>query len=414
MDYSLYCKNYLADLKTEGRYRVFNNIERIVGEAPYALWRPADGSAAKKIIVCCSNDYLGLSHHPEIIEAATEAINKWGVGSGGTRNISGTADIHVQLENSLAEFHQKESALIFTSGFVANEASLAALGEGLPNCVILSDEKNHASIIHGIRFGRSEKRIFKHSNLKDLEEQLSGIPLETPKVIVFVSVYSMDGDIAPIKEISRLAKKYNALTYLDEVHAVGLYGKNGSGLAEKQGVAKDIDIIQGNFAKGFGVVGGYITGKKEIIDFIRSRAGGFIFTTSLPPAVAMSALKSIEVSKKSDALRKTLHSNCNYFKEQISKTNIPTLDSESHISLVMVRNANLCKKASDMLLEKYGFYLQPINYPTVPKGEERLRVTITPQHTTAMIDSLVKALDEIWEELKLPREELRLLRANQF
>lgn len=401
IDYKALLKEKLQPLKAEHRYRVFTNLERLAGEAPYALWHK-DG-ISKKVIVWCSNDYLGMSHNLEVIDAFSKAAHKYGVGSGGTRNISGTNFNHVTLEKTVADLHQKDAGLVFVSGYAANEASLYALGEGLENCIILSDEKIHASMIQGIRHSRAEKYIFRHNDLEDLKQKLASFDIDRPKIIAFVSVYSMDGDIAPIKEICALAKQYNAFTYLDEVHAVGIYGNKGQGLAGLLGLNHQIDMIQGNFAKAYGVVGGYITGQEDVVDYIRSYASGFIFTTSLPPAVAAAAKKSIEILKEDSSYREKLWENVFHLKNCLSKSSVHFLNSKSHIVPILVGDAYLCRLLAQNLLEKYGIYVQPINYPTVPKGQERLRLTVTPAHTPSMIEELVLALEVEWTALSLKK-----------
>lgn len=401
IDYKALLKEKLQPLKAEHRYRVFTNLERLAGEAPYALWHK-DGNA-KKVIVWCSNDYLGMSHNPEVIEAFSKAAQKYGAGSGGTRNISGTNYNHVTLEKTVADLHHKDAGLVFVSGYAANEASLCALGEGLENCVILSDEKIHASMIQGIRHSRAERHVFRHNDLEDLKQKLASFDINRPKIIAFVSVYSMDGDIAPIKEICDLAKQYNAFTYLDEVHAVGIYGEKGEGVAASLGLNHQIDMIQGNFAKAYGVVGGYITGQEDIVDYIRSYASGFIFTTSLPPAVAAAAQKSIEVLKKDPSYREKLWANVRLLKDRLSKSSVQFVNSKSHIVPIIVGDAYLCRLLAQNLLEKYEIYVQPINYPTVPKGQERLRLTVTPAHTPQMIEELVLALEAEWGALSLKK-----------
>jgi 5-aminolevulinate synthase len=399
MDYENFFKNYIDSLQNEGRYRVFADLERLTGDAPYALRRNSD--QVDKVVVWCSNDYLGMSHHPEVIQAMVEAAQKYGVGSGGTRNISGTMHSHVLLEEELASLHCKEKALIFTSGYSANETTIATLASNLPGCIVLSDEQNHASIIQGIKLGRTEKRIFKHNNIQDLQSHLANLDYNTPKIIVLTSVYSMDGDIVYLPEICELAKKYNAITYLDEVHAVGLFASDGAGVAASLGLQNQIDIIQGNFAKAYGVIGGYIAASKKCIDFVRSAAPGFIFTTSLPPGVAEAARKSVQILRQDTSPREQLWDRVAYLKNQLSKTNLPYKHSDSHIVPIVVGDAALCKSVTDKLLDNYKIYVQPINYPTVQRGQERLRLTVTPKHTHAMIDDLICALQEIWLELDL-------------
>ncbi|MBY0280677.1 MAG: 5-aminolevulinate synthase [Alphaproteobacteria bacterium] len=401
IDYKALLKEKLQPLKAEHRYRVFTNLERLVGEAPYALWHK--GKNSKKVIVWCSNDYLGMSHNPEVIEAFSKAAQKYGTGSGGTRNISGTNYNHVTLEQTVADLHKKDAGLVFVSGYAANEASLCALGEGLENCVILSDEKIHASMIQGIRHSRAERHVFRHNDLADLQTKLASFDSNRPKIIAFVSVYSMDGDIAPIKEICDLAKQYNAFTYLDEVHAVGIYGDKGEGVSGSLGLSHQIDMIQGNFAKAYGVVGGYITSQEDVVDYVRSYASGFIFTTSLPPAVAAAAQKSIEILKSDSSYREKLWENVVLLKDKLSKSSVRFVNSKSHIIPILVGDAYLCRLLAQNLLENYGIYVQPINYPTVPKGQERLRITVTPAHTPQMINELVSALEAEWNALSLKK-----------
>jgi 5-aminolevulinate synthase len=391
----------LQSFKTEGRYRVFADLERLAGEAPYALWHSPAG--IKKVIVWCSNDYLGMSHHPRVIEAMVKAVRQYGAGSGGTRNIAGTAHGHVMLEEQVASLHGKQKGLIFTSGYVANEASISALAKALPDCVVLSDEKNHASIIQGIRAAKCDRRIFQHNNVADLREKLQSIDPARPKIIAFVSVYSMDGDIAPVREICNLASEFKALTYLDEVHAVGLYGTQGAGVAAQLGVQNRIDIIQGNFAKAYGIIGGYIAGSTPLVDYIRSAAAGFIFTTSLPPAVVAAIQESIRILSDDDSLRDRLWQRVNHLKSRLNNSPVPYQPADSHIVPVNVGNALHCQTVCDTLRADYGIYVQPINYPTVPRGCERIRLTVTPSHTPEMIEHLVSALEEVWYRLELKR-----------
>lgn len=399
-DYSQFFSDSINDLKDQGLYRFFTPIERLVGEMPYAYWNKPDGSR-KKIVVWCTNDYLGLSQNREIIKSLVETAEKMGAGAGGTRNIAGTWVLHNQLEEAIAKFHEKQKALVFSSGYVANEATLSTLGRCLPECVIFSDEKNHASMIQGIRHSGCEKYVFKHNDLNGLREKLRSVDVNRPKIIAFVSVYSMEGDFAPVEEICDLAEEYNALTYMDEVHAVGLYGDQGQGLGYQQGLHHRIDILQGNFAKAFGVVGGYVTGSDSMIDFVRSHASGFIFTTSLPPSTTAAALKSLEVIQKSSDLRQRLWENVRLLKDLFRRNHLPKLGGNSHIVPVVVGDSKTCKMISDFLLEEYGCYVQPINYPTVPKGTERLRITVTPYHTKEMIEYFTHAMTEAWVKFGL-------------
>jgi 5-aminolevulinate synthase len=390
-------------LKAEGRYRTFATLERLRGEFPYALMHRANGTA-KKVTVWCSNDYLGLGQHPAIIAAMQNALDQWGAGSGGTRNISGTARIHTELERALAQWHVKEAALIFNSGYIANEATLATLTKLLPGCIVFSDAKNHASMIAGITRHRPEKFVFAHNDLSDLEAKLTAADKAAPKLIACESVYSMDGTIAPLREIAALAKKYGALTYLDEVHAVGLYGPHGAGVAERDNVAGGFDIIEGTFGKAFGVAGGYIASSAILIDAIRSNAPGFIFTTSLPPVMAAGVLASLEIIKTANDLRACQQRQAQQLREKLASAGLPVLASDSHIVPLMIGGARCCKAVADWLFEHAAIYVQPINFPTVAVGEERLRLTPSPLHTDAMIDELVDALDYLWTQQHLPRQ----------
>ena len=399
-DYKKIFRESLDELKKDGNYRIFADLEKIAGNFPQAL-NYKDNSVSE-VTVWCSNDYLGMSQNDIVIESMIEAVKKVGAGSGGTRNISGTNHYHVLLERELCYLHQKEAALLFNSGYLANQATLSTLGKKLPDCVFFSDEKNHASMIQGMRNSGAKKIIFDHNNLNDLENKLK-INKSKSKVIVFESVYSMDGNFSPIKEICDLAKKYNALTFLDEVHAVGIYGKRGAGVAEDRGVMERIDVIQGTLAKAFGVIGGYITGNRDLIDFIRSFASGFIFTTSLPPCIAAGAYSSIRHLKFSDKERKKMFFIVNKLKSFLKKNEIPFLDNGSHIVPVIIGDAKLCKKASNILLDNYKIYVQPINHPTVPKGTERLRITASPNHTERMVKDLANALKNVFLELKISK-----------
>lgn len=399
MDYLQHFTNAVDAVRREGRYRVFADIVRHGGAFPRAT-QHLEG-ATRPVTVWCSNDYLGMGQHPDVIAAMHAAIDKAGAGSGGTRNISGTTHYHVELEQELAELHAKERALLFTSGFVANEASLSTLSRLLPGLIILSDAMNHASMIEGIRQGGAAKRIWKHNDLADLERQLDDLPPMAPKLIAFESVYSMDGDIAPLAGICELARHYNALTYLDEVHAVGLYGPNGAGVAERDGVMAEVDIIEGTLAKGFGVVGGYVAAAAPIIDAIRSHAPGFIFTTSLPPAIAAGALASVRHVKANADRRAQLHAQVAIVKRRLTEAGLPVLEGPSHIVPVMVGDPVLCKSLTDQLLDRFGIYVQPINFPTVPRGTERIRLTPSPVHSEADIAHLVEALGQLWSEMRL-------------
>jgi len=402
MDYAEKFSAALDAVHREGRYRVFADLKRRRGSFPHAEHFPGQGST-QPITVWCSNDYLGMGQHPDVIAAMHEAIDAVGAGSGGTRNISGTTHYHVELEAELADLHGKDAALLFTSAYVANDATLSTLAHLLPGVVIFSDEKNHASMIAGIRHGRGPKRIWRHNDISDLEAQLKEYDRDTPKIIVFESVYSMDGHIAPIAEICDLAKKYGALTYLDEVHAVGLYGPRGGGIAERDGVMDRVDIINGTLAKGFGVMGGYIAASRECCDALRSYASGFIFTTSLAPAIAAGALASIRHLKHSGIERVRLEERAETLKKRLTAAGLPVVNGMSHIVPVTVGDPVHCKAVTDALLDRYAIYVQPINYPTVPRGTERIRLTPSPVHTDQQMDHLVTALTELWEACPLSR-----------
>ncbi|NVJ91678.1 MAG: 5-aminolevulinate synthase [Methylocystaceae bacterium] len=401
MDYEKFFAERINALQDEGNYRVFADLERKVGAFPRADNYRENG--VEEVTVWCSNDYLGMGQNEEVLQAMREALGKCGAGAGGTRNISGTNHYHVLLEEELAKLHGTEAALIFTSGYVANFTTLSTLGSKMPGMLIISDDQNHNSMIEGIRLGRSEKVVFKHNDLEDLERILKDVPLDRPKMIAFESVYSMDGDIAPIKEICDLADKYNAMTYIDEVHAVGLYGEHGAGVAERDGLMDRLTIIQGTMAKGFGVVGGYIAGSKAMCDFVRSFGQGFIFSTSIPPAVAAGCRASIQYVSQHNEIRLKHKERVRYLRQKLDAVGIPHLDNPSHIIPVMVGDPVLCKQASDMLMEHYNQYVQPINYPTVPKGTERLRFTPSPLHSEEMINELVACLVKVWEHLGLKK-----------
>lgn len=402
MDYEVPLDSALAALEKEGRYRVFADIKRHKGQFPNATFYGDDGKT-DEITVWCSNDYLGMGQNPKVIAAMHAAIDDAGAGSGGTRNISGTTHYHVELEKELSDLHQKEAALLFTSGYIANDATLSTLNRIYDDLIILSDELNHASMIEGIRRGGGAKKVWRHNDLEHLESMLADLPLDRPKVVAFESVYSMDGDIAPIAEICGLAKKYNALTYLDEVHAVGLYGPRGGGIAERDGVLDQIDIIEGTLAKGFGIMGGYIVGTKKLVDVIRSYAPGFIFTTSVAPALAGGAIASIRHLKESNAERESHQERAQKLKDMLSEAGLPVMPSVTHIVPVLVGDPVLCKQVADELLFDYKIYVQPINYPTVPRGTERLRFTPGPLHDDDKMKALVEALSAIWVKLDLKR-----------
>jgi 5-aminolevulinate synthase len=402
MDYNGFFRDRLEDLRNEGNYRIFAELERRAGNFPRAKRYREDGEA--EVTVWCSNDYLGMGQNPVVLQAMHEALERCGAGAGGTRNISGTNHYHVVLERELADLHGKEAALLFTSGYVSNWASLSTLASRIPGCVVFSDEGNHASMIEGIRHSRAEKRIWRHNDPADLDRQLSEYSKDTPKLIAFESVYSMDGDIAPIAEICDVAEKHGAMTYLDEVHAVGLYGPRGGGIAEREGLMDRITVIEGTLGKAFGVVGGYITGTQELCDFIRSFASGFIFTTALPPAVAAGAIASIRHLKQSQMERERHQRVVAKVRKRLDAIGIPYLSNPSHIVPVMVKDPVKCRWISDWLMDHHGIYVQPINYPTVPKGTERLRITPCPIHTDADIDHLVSALNELWSACALARQ----------
>ncbi|MCJ2015290.1 5-aminolevulinate synthase [Methylobacterium sp. J-076] len=399
--YDRYFRGALEELHSERRYRVFADIERISGRFPAAKWRRSDGSVTE-ITVWCSNDYLGMGLHPEVVGAMTETAARCGVGAGGTRNIAGNSSPLVDLERELADLHGKEAGLVFTSGYVSNQAGIATIAKLIPNCSILSDALNHNSMIEGVRHSGCEKQIFRHNDAGHLEELLQAAG-DRPKLIAFESVYSMDGDVAPIAAFCDLAERYGAMTYLDEVHAVGLYGERGAGIAERDGVMHRIDVIEGTLAKGFGCVGGYITGSAAICDAVRSFAPGFIFTTALPPAVAAAATASVRYLKRSGTERAAHQRQVAATKVALDAAGLPLLSTETHIVPVMVGDAELCKAAADHLLERHRIYIQPINYPTVPRGTERLRITPSPFHDSGQIARLTEALRETWATLGLPR-----------
>jgi 5-aminolevulinate synthase len=406
MDYDALCEAQLDELRAAGNYRVFAELERKRGLYPNATRHHGDGNGGddtSEVAVWCSNDYLGMGQHPKVIAAMHEALDAQGAGAGGTRNISGTNHAHVMLERELADLHGKSAALLFTSGYVSNWAALGTLGARLPGCVILSDAGNHASMIEGIRHSKAERHVWKHNSPEDLDRLLATIDPARPKLVAFESVYSMDGDIAPIKDILDVCEAHGAMSYLDEVHAVGLYGPRGGGIAEREGLMDRLTVIEGTLGKAFGVVGGYIAASNSIVDFVRSFASGFIFTTALPPAIAAGALASVQHLKGSSVERLAHQARVAKVRRRLEALGIPMMDNDSHIIPVMVGNAHHAKLISDRLLTEHGIYVQPINYPTVPRGTERLRITPSPVHTDGDVDRLVRALSDIWSECALAR-----------
>ena len=406
MSYDAYFADALARLRDERRYRVFADLERLAGRFPRAIWHSPHGP--RDVIVWCSNDYLGMGQHPKVIGAMVETATRMGTGAGGTRNIAGTNHPLVDLERELADLHRKEAALVFTSGYVSNETGISTIAKLLPNCLILSDELNHKSMIEGVRQSRCEKQIFRHNDMAHLEDLLRTAEPSRPKLIVFETLYSMDGDVAPTDRICDLAERYRAMTYADEVHAVGMYGPRGGGQAEQQGTMARIDVIDGTLAKAFGCLGGYITASSALCDAVRSYAPGFIFTTALPPPICAAATAAIRQLKASSFERERHQERAARVKSVLNAAGLPVMPNDTHIVPVFVGEPDKCKEATDLLLAEYGIYIQPINYPTVPKGSERLRITPTPYHEDAVINALAEALVDVWERLELPLKDRAL------
>ena len=402
MNYDGFFTDAIGRVRRELRYRVFADLERIAGRFPRAIWHSPQGP--REVVIWCSNDYLGMGQHPKVIGAMIETATRMGTGAGGTRNISGTNHPLVQLERELADLHGKEAALVFTSGYVSNQTGMATIAKLIPNCLILSDALNHNSMIEGIRQSGAEKKIWRHNDTGHLEELLEHARSDRPKLIVFESLYSMDGDVAPIRQISALAERYDAMTYLDEVHAVGMYGPAGAGIAAREGVMQRIDVIEGTLAKAFGCLGGYVAASANLVDAVRSYAPGFIFTTALPPAICAAATAAIRHLKSSQSERTRQQECAARVKSALTAAGLPIMLSETHIVPVMVGDPEKCKRASDLLLYEHGIYLQPINYPTVPRGTERLRITATPYHDDVLIDQLAEALTDVWRRVALPLE----------
>jgi 5-aminolevulinate synthase len=401
MNYESFFRKQLDGLRKEGRYRVFANLERHVGEFPRATHRHERGQG--KVTVWCSNDYLGMGQHPAVLAAMHQALDECGAGAGGTRNISGTNHYHVELEEELADLHGTEAALLFNSGYMSNWATLSTLAAQMPGCIVLSDELNHASMIEGVRHSRAEKKIFRHNDPADLDRKLREIGPDKPKLVAFESVYSMDGDIAPIAELCDVCDTHNAMSYIDEVHAVGMYGHRGGGVTDRDGLSHRLTVIEGTLGKAFGVAGGYIAGSAAMCDFVRSYASGFIFTTSVPPAVAAGAIASIRHLKTSQIEREQQRDRVATVRRRLTEVGVAHMPNPSHIVPVMVGDPVVCKQISDLLLDHYAIYVQPINYPTVPRGTERLRLTPSPLHTDADIEHLVSSLSAIWAQFSLKR-----------
>jgi 5-aminolevulinate synthase len=406
MNYNDFFSHALGQLRAERRYRVFADLERIAGRFPHAYWHAPEGR--REVVIWCSNDYLGMAQHPKVVGAMTETAARMGTGAGGTRNIAGNNHPLIELERELADLHGKAAALVFTSGYVSNSTGIATIAGLLPNCLILSDALNHNSMIEGVRRAGCDKAIWRHNDLAHLEELLKAADRDRPKLIVFESLYSMDGDVAPVHAICDLAERYNAMTYVDEVHAVGMYGPRGGGITDRDAAGSRVDVIEGTLAKAFGCLGGYISGSRELIDAVRSYAPGFIFTTALPPAICAAATAAIRHLKSSQWERDRHQDRAARVKAVLTTAGLPVMPSDTHIVPVLVGDPEKCKAACDLLLAEHNIYIQPINYPTVPRGLERLRITPSPYHDDALIDALAAALSDVWERLDLPKGEKAL------